>query len=151
MKTKLAIALGLALAAVRIDRPAQPGLGWGAQRRGGPPGGADGEAPGAAALAVHAALDANADHVLSAAEIAGAPAALLTLDANKDGELMADELRGLARGQAGPQARRRGAVLGAGAGAGAARLRGPEAAVDSKRSRPDRRRSSPRSTPITTA
>ncbi len=37
-------------------------------------------------------LDANRDHEISAAEIAGASAALLTLDANKDGAVAADEL-----------------------------------------------------------
>lgn len=39
------------------------------------------------------ALDADHDGELSAAEITGAAAALLTLDTNKDGSLAADELR----------------------------------------------------------
>jgi hypothetical protein len=38
------------------------------------------------------ALDANHDHVISADEIANAPAALRTLDQNGDGKLSADEL-----------------------------------------------------------
>lgn len=38
-------------------------------------------------------LDADHDGEISAAEIAGAPAALLTLDTNKDGSLSAEELR----------------------------------------------------------
>lgn len=40
-----------------------------------------------------AALDADGDGVLSAAEIAAASTALLTLDANGDGKLTMDELR----------------------------------------------------------
>ncbi len=39
------------------------------------------------------ALDANHDGILSAAEIANAPAALLTLDLNHDGQLTPDETR----------------------------------------------------------
>jgi Ca2+-binding EF-hand superfamily protein len=41
-----------------------------------------------------AALDADADGILSATEIASAPAALLTLDKNNDGQLTPDELYG---------------------------------------------------------
>jgi Ca2+-binding EF-hand superfamily protein len=41
------------------------------------------------------ALDANADHALSAAEIANAAASLKALDANADGKLTRDELRPL--------------------------------------------------------
>jgi Ca2+-binding EF-hand superfamily protein len=39
------------------------------------------------------ALDKNSDGVISASEIANAPAALLTLDKNGDGQLTRDELR----------------------------------------------------------
>jgi hypothetical protein len=39
------------------------------------------------------ALDANKDGVISAAEIANAPKALLTLDKNGDGKLSVDEIR----------------------------------------------------------
>jgi len=39
------------------------------------------------------ALDTNHDGILSAAEIANAPKALLTLDKNHDGQLTQDELR----------------------------------------------------------
>ena len=42
---------------------------------------------------VIAALDANKDHVISADEIANAPAALAKLDKNNDGQLTQDELR----------------------------------------------------------
>ncbi len=38
-------------------------------------------------------LDADRDHTISAAEIAGATKALLTLDKNKDGKLSQDEMR----------------------------------------------------------
>lgn len=41
------------------------------------------------------ALDANADHALSASEIANASASLKALDANADGKLTRDELRPL--------------------------------------------------------
>ena len=40
-----------------------------------------------------AALDLNKDGVLSAEELAAAPASLRTLDKNHDGQLTADELR----------------------------------------------------------
>ncbi len=43
--------------------------------------------------AIARALDTNKDHVLSAAEIAAAPASLRALDANGDGILTRDELR----------------------------------------------------------
>ena len=39
------------------------------------------------------AIDANHDHIISAAELANAPAALLTLDKNGDGKLTPDEYR----------------------------------------------------------
>jgi hypothetical protein len=64
----------------------------GRQGRGGPGG------PGGDRLTQ--AIDANRDGTLSAAEIAGAAAALATLDANKDGQLTPDEYRpaGMGRG-----------------------------------------------------
>jgi hypothetical protein len=51
-----------------------------------------------------AALDANGDGVISADEIANAPAALLKLDKNGDGQLTMDELMGPRppRGEGGP-------------------------------------------------
>ena len=54
------------------------GPGPGGPRRGAPP--------------IVAALDANHDGVLDAAELANAPAALLTLDKNGDGQLSHDEI-----------------------------------------------------------
>lgn len=70
---------------------------------GGPAGGAkgpdrSGQAPAAgrpkrAVPPIVAALDADGDGVISAAEIANAPAALLKLDRNRDGKLTPDEYR----------------------------------------------------------
>jgi|GEM_PF-1960780 len=48
---------------------------------------------GARALGPFTLFDTNHDGVLSADEIANAPAVLLTLDKNDDGELTPDELR----------------------------------------------------------
>lgn len=64
-----------------------------------PPGAADhpakGDRPPRPADPVMLALDANADHQLSAGEVANATASLKALDANADGELTRDELRPL--------------------------------------------------------
>jgi hypothetical protein len=57
----------------------------------GPPPGHDGHRPPRPPLI--AALDANGDGVIDAAEIANAPAALLKLDKNGDGKLTPDEYR----------------------------------------------------------
>jgi hypothetical protein len=57
-------------------------------RQGPPPGGGNRPKP-----PIESALDANGDGVISAEEIANAPAALKTLDKNGDGELSADEYR----------------------------------------------------------
>ncbi len=68
-------------------------------RDGGPPprreGGRDGEGRGFGPPPnpVMMALDADGDHVISAAEIKNAAKALLSLDKNKDGKLTQDELR----------------------------------------------------------
>ncbi len=59
-------------------------------RRGGP-GGPGGPGRGPGGHPVIRVLDTDRDHEISAAEIAGASAALLTLDANKDGSVAADE------------------------------------------------------------
>lgn len=59
----------------------------GCDTHGGPPRGHRGPPP------ILLALDANHDHVISAEEIAHAPAALKTLDKNGDGILSVDELR----------------------------------------------------------
>jgi len=48
-----------------------------------------------------AAFDADKDHILSAQEIANAPAALRTLDKNKDGQLTPDEYLPARRGPRG--------------------------------------------------
>ena len=52
-----------------------------------------------------AALDANHDGVIDAAEIANAPAALRTLDKNGDGKLTMDEIRPPRPGGQGPGGR----------------------------------------------
>lgn len=62
---------------------------------------------------VIAVLDANRDCVIDAAEIAGAPAALLRLDVNQDGALTPQELR-----PAAPNGERRGPGNGQGRGEG---------------------------------
>ncbi len=98
MKTKIALTLGLALAVSALTVSAQPGYGRGV-RRGGPGGpGADGFGPPFPSACM-AALDSNKDGVLSAEEIANAPAALATLDKNHDGQITPDEWRGLGRGR----------------------------------------------------
>lgn len=78
MKTShrlLALLAPLTLAGALV---AQPPHGGGGPRGGNP---------------VVRALDADKNHEISAAEIAGAAAAIRTLDANKDGTVSADELR----------------------------------------------------------
>ena len=61
-----------------------------AQQRQGPPGGPGGTPP---KPPMESALDVNGDSVISAEEIANAPAALGQLDKNGDGQLTTDELR----------------------------------------------------------
>ena len=61
-----------------------------AQQRQGPPGGPGGTPP---KPPIESALDINGDGVISAEEIANAPAALGKLDKNGDGQLTTDELR----------------------------------------------------------
>ncbi len=58
-----------------------------------------GEGPGRGGMTdrLLAALDTNADGVISGDEIAAAPAALRALDANKDGQLTPDEYRAAGR------------------------------------------------------
>lgn len=86
---RLLIASGLLTSALLCaqtaptDQPAD-----GPRHRG--PGGPGG--PGRMSPVIRA-LDVDHDGELSAAEIAGAPAALLTLDTNKDGSLSVEELR----------------------------------------------------------
>lgn len=85
MKQTITLLIGLALAGSALTVSAQPGQGRGAgaQHRYGaqkfpPP--------------VAVVLDADANAVLSAAEIEQAPSQLLKLDQNKDGQLTAQEL-----------------------------------------------------------
>ncbi len=75
---------------------------------------------------VLAAVDVNQDGVLSADEIAAAPAALMTLDANQDGVLTRDELRPADRGQGQGRGRGFGGPRGPGNGGGP---RGPRHAA----------------------
>ena len=67
--------------------------GPGGPREGGPGGGPAGGPPRGGGSPLVAALDANQDQTLDAAEIANSPAALATLDKNSDGQLTSDELR----------------------------------------------------------
>ena len=89
MKTKLVIAaLALSMSGVFVtaqdqsERPQRP--------PGGGPGGLRGGFGGGPLMA---ALDANKDGELDAAELANATAALKKLDKNSDGKLTAEELR----------------------------------------------------------
>jgi hypothetical protein len=100
MKTNSLLLLTLALGVSTCALNAQEGN----QRPGGPrppgriggPGGPDGQG-GPGGPRPHppliAALDANHDGIIDAAEIANASAALRTLDVNGDGNLTPDELR----------------------------------------------------------
>lgn len=81
-------------------RPARiQGNGAGAQHEGPPPPDAQNDGSGQnhpkrPVPPIVAALDANGDGIISADEIANAPAALLKLDKNGDGQLTMDELMG---------------------------------------------------------
>jgi Ca2+-binding EF-hand superfamily protein len=73
--------------------PSGAGRGEGREGRGGREGGR-GEAPNFMRLdPILAALDANSDGEISAAEIAAAPTSLKSLDKNGDGQLSEDEVR----------------------------------------------------------
>lgn len=95
MKTTLTFLLGLAaLGGVALAQPREehdhpPGQGGGGQRGGG----AGGPGGFMARLPIVKALDKDQDGALSAEEIAGASAALLTLDKDGDGKLSAEEIR----------------------------------------------------------
>lgn len=81
-------ALGVcAVAAVAQDKPAET------PRRGGNP--------------IIAALDANHDGVIDAAEISNAPAALKKLDKNGDGKLTRQEFRNAGAGKDGEKPKRK--------------------------------------------
>ena len=93
MRASKTIVMALALGVSALITNAQPA--------GGPPaGGPSGESGGPGRGGhrpppppIIAALDVNKDHVISAEEIANAPAALAKLDKNGDGQLTPDELR----------------------------------------------------------
>ena len=94
MKKTIAFLLSLAaLGSVALAQPGgdnhehPPGQGGGGQRGAGGPGGF------MARLPIVIALDKDKDGALSAEEIAGASAALLTLDKDADGKLSAEEIR----------------------------------------------------------
>ena len=73
--------------------PAPPSGGNGQGRPPGPPPGRSGKNPGQPPVPpIMAALDANGDGTLDAAEIANAAVTLKTLDTNGDGELTFDEI-----------------------------------------------------------
>lgn len=80
------LAAGSALSAQTSDTARGPRRGGSGGPGHGGPGG-----PGRGGHPVVRVLDADRDHEISAAEIAGASAALLTLDANKDGAVSAEE------------------------------------------------------------
>src|SRR5689334_5417952 len=86
-KTILLIALAAALQTVTIAILAQNGPGRGPREGGGGP---NGHRPPPSPIVE--ALDANADGVIDAQEIANAPKELATLDTNNDGKLTRDEL-----------------------------------------------------------
>jgi|LakMenEpi03Aug12_release.lakeMendotaPanAssembly.Ray.scaffolds.fasta_scaffold376103_3 hypothetical protein len=98
MKTISQSLLALVLGAATFTAIAQDAPPQGEGRPGrGPGGGGPGRSP------VIAALDANGDGVIDAAEINGAAKALLALDKNGDGQLTAEEIRpGRPDGQRGP-------------------------------------------------
>jgi hypothetical protein len=107
---------GIVVAAGVASAVAQPPAG-----RGGPAGGPGGLRP---PMPLIDALDADHDHVISAAEIKNSSAALLTLDKNNDGRLSESEFgpaggMGGGRGPNGPQ--------GGGRGGGNTRRPGPGA------------------------
>ena len=68
----------------------RPAISRDGDQRHGPPGGGDRKRP---MPPLDAALDANDDNIIDAAEIANAPAALGKVDKNGDGVLTADEYR----------------------------------------------------------
>ncbi len=99
MKTKnslltLTLLCALNVAALAQDNaPTPPPPGGHRPPPGGGPGGPGGPGrPRRPGSPVVAALDANHDGIIDAAEIANAPAALKALDKNNDGQLTADEL-----------------------------------------------------------
>lgn len=87
----MATVMMLGLAATVMAQPQERGKKGG--QRGGDQSSQDRMLRFMQALPVMAALDADKDGTISAAEIAGASAALGKLDANGDGELSLDELR----------------------------------------------------------
>lgn len=107
MKLRYSLLTLGAIAAGALALHAAPGDG---QRDGPPPGGPggpDGQRHHRMVPPVIAALDADHDGVISAAEIADASKALLTLDKNGDGQLTREELMPPrpegARGPGGPR------------------------------------------------
>ena len=103
MKKTMTLLTGLAVALSAFTLIAQPGPPDGSQPPpGGPPDGPGGGGrrppPPSPLIGV---LDANHDHVIDAAEIANAPAALKTLDKNGDGKLTPDEYMPPRRGPGG--------------------------------------------------
>ncbi len=84
--TKSLLAVALSAATFTAIAQETPAGGEGRPPRG--PGG-----PGGGRSPIVAALDANGDGVIDAAEINGAAKALLTLDKNGDGQLTAEEIR----------------------------------------------------------
>lgn len=90
MKTKTTI-LNLALAIILLT-----GLNVAAQ---GPGGGRGGQGHQPPTPAVDTALDANGDHVISAAEIATAASTLVALDTDNNGEISFEECMGFSSGE----------------------------------------------------
>ncbi|WAC19934.1 EF-hand domain-containing protein [Luteolibacter sp. SL250] len=87
MKIKIPFLLALTLSGAAFTQAHEEGGGGGGGQRGGGPGGF------MARLPVIKALDKDQNGELSAEEIAGASAALLTLDKDGDGKLSAEEIR----------------------------------------------------------
>jgi len=120
--TTFSLAGSLLAQTAGADAPRGPHRGG----KGGP--GGPGGPRGGHGMPVVRVIDADRDGALSAAELGGAPAALLTLDTNRDGAISAEELHAHpARPADAPQRP---------AGAPERSQRGPQAAEGTERPRP---------------
>ena len=98
MKLTMTTLVAVLIASSAWFAAAQRPEGGGDRQRGG------GRGDMLASLPVYKCLDKDQDGALSAEEIKGATAALLTLDKNQDGKLSADEIAPARRGRGGDRA-----------------------------------------------